>query len=75
MKEFEDAAFAAEIGHVVGPVQTQFGYHLIKVEKKNEAETIAFEDVKEAIRSNLMQQKQGEAYSAKVAELKEKYVK
>lgn len=34
VKEFEDAAFAAEIGHIVGPVKTQFGYHLIKVEDK-----------------------------------------
>ena len=34
VKEFEEAAFAAEIGHVVGPVKTQFGYHLIKVEDK-----------------------------------------
>ena len=26
VKEFEDAAFTAEIGAIVGPVQTQFGY-------------------------------------------------
>jgi peptidyl-prolyl cis-trans isomerase C len=29
--EFEAAAFAAEKGAVVGPVKTQFGYHVIKV--------------------------------------------
>ncbi len=31
VSEFEDAAFSARIGRVVGPVETQFGYHLIKV--------------------------------------------
>jgi peptidyl-prolyl cis-trans isomerase C len=29
--EFENAAFAAEKGAVVGPVRTKFGYHLILV--------------------------------------------
>ena len=74
VKEFEEAAFAAEIGHVVGPVATQFGYHLIKVEAKNEASVAAFEEVKEQIRRNLLQQKQNQAYGAKVAELKAKYM-
>lgn len=32
VKPFEEAAFSAEIGELVGPVLTQFGYHLIKVE-------------------------------------------
>ena len=73
-KEFEEAAFAAEIGHVVGPVKTQFGYHLIKVEKKNEASVAVFDEVKEAIKRNLIQQKQNAAYNAKVQELKEKYL-
>ena len=74
VKEFEDAAFAAEIGHVVGPVKTQFGYHLIKVEDKKEAEDAKLDDVKEQIKSEIMQKKQQEAYTAKVEELKKKYM-
>ena len=31
VKEFEDASFNGEIGKVTEPVQTQFGWHLIKV--------------------------------------------
>ncbi len=31
VKEFEDAAFGAKKGDTVGPVKTQFGWHLIKV--------------------------------------------
>jgi peptidyl-prolyl cis-trans isomerase C len=31
VKEFEKAAFDAEKDQVVGPVKTQFGYHIIKV--------------------------------------------
>ena len=47
-----------EIGHVVEWVKTQFGYHLIKVEDKKEAEDAKLDDVKEQIKSEIMQKKQ-----------------
>lgn len=72
--EFEEAAFAAEIGQVVGPVKTQFGYHLIKVEEKNEASVVPFEEAEGNIKRTLMQQKQNEAYMEQINELKAKYV-
>ena len=65
----------AEIGKVVGPVKTQFGYHLIKVEGRKEASVMPFEEVKDYIQGNLLQQKQNEVYTAKFRELEEKYVK
>lgn len=72
--EFEKAAFGAEIGKIIGPVKTNFGYHLIKVEGKSEAKETPYADVKESIKTNLLQQKQNAVYNAKVKELKEKYV-
>ncbi|MDO4452056.1 MAG: peptidylprolyl isomerase [Lachnospiraceae bacterium] len=74
VKEFEDVAFAAEIGEVKGPVKTQFGYHLIKVENKSEETVASFDEVKEVIRRNLVQQKQNAKYMEQVNVLKEKYL-
>lgn len=34
VKEFEDAAFNGEVGQLIGPVQTQYGWHLILVTDK-----------------------------------------
>ena len=34
VKPFEDAAFSLEIGELSEPVQTQFGWHLIKLTDK-----------------------------------------
>ncbi len=38
VKPFEEAAFGADVGEIVGPVESSFGLHIIKVEdKKREA--------------------------------------
>lgn len=71
--EFEKAAFEGEIGKVIGPVQTQFGYHLILVEDKKEGSVVPFEQVEAQIHQQLIQEKQKEAYDAKVKELEAKY--
>jgi peptidyl-prolyl cis-trans isomerase C len=34
--EFDKVVFSAPIGEVQGPVQTQFGYHLIEVTERSE---------------------------------------
>lgn len=71
--EFENMAFSSEVGKVTDPVQTQFGYHLILVEKKNEAKEKSFEEVKDMVANQLMQQAQQKKYVDMVFELESKY--
>ena len=71
--EFEEAAFTLGLEKVSEPVQTQFGYHLIKVEAKNEATTSEFETVKNQIIQRLMQENQEKKYLDLIKELEVKY--
>jgi peptidyl-prolyl cis-trans isomerase C len=71
--EFEEAAFSQEIGSVSAPVKTQFGYHLIKVEGKNEAEPKSFKEVKKEIFDKLVQERQNMKYMQHTENLKKKY--
>lgn len=56
--DFEDAAYELEVDEVSDPVQTQFGYHIIKVTDKREVEDVdSFEDSKDEIKRTLVSQK------------------
>ena len=35
VKEFDEVVFSGELNTVLGPVQTQFGYHLLEVTERN----------------------------------------
>ena len=71
--EFEKAAFEAAIGEVSAPVKTQFGYHLILVEDKKEAQVMDFETVKNQLEEKLLQQKKQSAYMETLKDLESKY--
>lgn len=55
-KVFEDAAFDAPVKKPVGPIKTEFGYHIIFVEEKTPAKIASLDEVKnrviDAIRRN-----------------------
>lgn len=72
VKEFDEAAQTAPIGEATGPVQTQFGYHVILVHDRQE-EPADFEKSKGEIQQKYTLLKQQEAYIHKMHELKEQY--
>jgi len=57
LKPFEDAAFALKEGEISDPVQTQFGWHIIKVEEKRTRPLPTFDQVKDQIMAQLTAQK------------------
>jgi foldase protein PrsA len=57
VKEFEDAAFKAKANTIVGPVKTEFGYHIIPVLEHKDAVIPAFDKVKDQITETLKEQK------------------
>lgn len=65
VKPFEDAVVAAEPGKIAGPVQSDFGWHLIRLAEVRTAAAPKFEDVKEELTGDLRQN----AVEAKVKEL------
>jgi peptidyl-prolyl cis-trans isomerase C len=63
--EFEQAAFGLEKGAVTKePVQTQFGFHIIKQEDKRAGEKPAFDAVKDQVREVVAAEKFREALAA-----------
>jgi peptidyl-prolyl cis-trans isomerase C len=65
--EFDKAAFALEVGkYSKEPVQSQFGWHVIKVEDKRAKQPPAFDDVKDQAKQAVIRDK----YFAMVKELR-----
>jgi len=69
VKPFEDAAFSVPPGKISDIVETQYGYHIIKVISRKK-ETKPFDQVKDQIKANLQKSKKNEAYQDYLKKLK-----
>lgn len=57
MKSFGDKAFAAPVGQVIGPVETEYGFHIIRVDSKTPGQVLPLTQVRDDIRMALVQPK------------------
>lgn len=72
--EFDSAVFSMQVGEISDtPVKTQFGYHLIKLNSKNEPSKMPFDQIKAQLKDMLLGQKQRKAYESKINQLKIMY--
>ena len=64
VKAFDDAVFAMKPGEIVGPIQSEFGWHVIKLLGVIPAKTLAFDEAKAQIEADLKRQKVSQKFAA-----------
>ncbi|MGD9083079.1 MAG: SurA N-terminal domain-containing protein [Desulfobacterales bacterium] len=57
VRPFADKAFSMKAGEISEPVRTRFGWHIINVEKVNEASSLSFDQAKKKIQKKLIEDK------------------
>jgi peptidyl-prolyl cis-trans isomerase C len=67
VQPFEEAVIAAETGQVAGPVQSQFGWHLILVKETRVAEAPTLDEMREELAAEV----ERAAIEARVTEVTE----
>jgi peptidyl-prolyl cis-trans isomerase C len=65
VQPFEDAVVAAKVGEVAGPVQSDFGYHLILVKETRAAANPALDEIRDELAAEI----ENAAIDAKIDEL------
>ncbi|KEI15407.1 peptidylprolyl isomerase [Clostridium haemolyticum] len=71
-QDFMDAALTLKDGEISNPVKTQFGYHIIKMIKREEAPCKTFDEVKSQVKEDILQNKKNEVIKNKFKEIQDK---
>jgi peptidyl-prolyl cis-trans isomerase C len=71
VEPFAAAAFALKVGDVSDIVETQFGYHIIKVTERKEAKVTTLEEATGAIREQIKAERMQELRPKHIAKLRE----
>jgi peptidyl-prolyl cis-trans isomerase D len=66
VKPFDDALFSMKQGEIAGPVETQYGYHIIRL---TAVKGQGFDGVKAQVESDLKRQKAGKKFSEQAEQL------
>jgi parvulin-like peptidyl-prolyl isomerase len=72
-KAFDDAIFKADKGKISGPVKTQFGYYVFRVDKVTKASQQTLEQAKTTIKQVLASQNQQKALDAFVKDFRKRW--
>ena len=70
--EFEHAAFATPVGEISDLIQSQFGYHIIKVTDKREGGKFELDEIREQLRQSMINSIVNHKIRKYTSELKEK---
>ncbi len=69
--EFDAATRALEVGEISPVIETDFGYHVIRLDDRMEASKVPLPEVAERIREHVKQEREQKSFSAVIAALRE----
>lgn len=70
VKPFEDMAFSSPVGDISPVVETDFGFHVLKVEERREAREAVYEESRDVIHSYLLEDKLQQAFQEWLREIR-----
>ncbi|MFW6005866.1 MAG: tetratricopeptide repeat protein [Candidatus Bipolaricaulota bacterium] len=70
-RNVEDLAFSLEVGEVGGPIQTSDGWELLRVEDKEERSVQEFEEIRDQVRDDYVNQEEQQRYNNWLEQVKE----